>query len=275
MNAKTQPEPFGLRHLVVIAIFLVTLVVNFLSQNPTTFGTPLFPNTVNTIAERYQGQDLYFLPSAYVFAIWGVIYLGVLAFVVYHSSAAGRANAQMKRVGWLFVVSCVANMMWLFLFLYEQFATSTIAMLVLLASLIGIYLTLNIGHKAPLSNRERWSAHVPFSTYLGWITVATVANFTYALYVANWDGFGIARDTWAVIMMAVAAVVTLAMIITRRDIAYTLVVAWALVGIWNRYSNVSIVATTALALTGVILVAMVVRTVVGRGGGGGRKLAAA
>jgi hypothetical protein len=275
MNAKTQPEPFGLRHLVVIAIFLVTLVVNFLSQNPDAFGTPLFPNTVRTIAERYQGQDLYFLPSAYVFAVWGVIYLGVLAFVVYHSSAVGRANPQMKRVGWLFVVSCVANMVWLFLFLYEQFATSTIAMLILLASLISIYLTLNIGRKAPLSNRERWSAHVPFSTYLGWITVATVANFTYALYVAKWDGFGIDAATWAAIMMAVATVVTLTMIITRRDIAYTLVVAWALVGIWNRYSNVSLVATTALALTGVILVALVVRTVIGRGGGGGRKLAAA
>ncbi|MCS6872969.1 MAG: tryptophan-rich sensory protein, partial [Anaerolineae bacterium] len=177
---------FRLRQVAVIAAFVATLIMNFLSQGAAAFNIALFPRTVAQLGELY---PIYFLPAGYVFAVWGVIYLGLGAFVVYHSGI-GRLNPLMRHVGWLFVVTCLANIAWLILFLNEQFALSTIAMLVLLSALISIYQVQGIGLRS-VTPTVRWTTHVPFSIYLGWITVATVANVTYVLYDAKWDGFGI------------------------------------------------------------------------------------
>src|SRR5690606_32131127 len=100
---------------------------------------------------------------------------------------------------------------------------------------------------------ERWLIHIPFSVYLGWITVATVANASYVLYDANWDGFGIGGPVWAAIMLVIAAAVTLAIIVRHRDIAYTAVIVWALVGIIVKQSETPVVAVTAGVMTAVVV----------------------
>ncbi|MCE7946051.1 MAG: tryptophan-rich sensory protein [Chloroflexi bacterium CFX4] len=254
----------SLRHLAVIVAFLATLLINFLSQGAAAFNLTLFPRTVAELGERY---PIYFLPSGYVFAIWGVIYIGIGAFVVYHSTI-GRFNPCMAQVGWLFVLSSLANMVWLVLFLDEQFALSTLAMLVLLGSLLRIYLVQEIGRQ-PVSAQVRWAAHIPFSIYLGWITVATVANIAYTLFDSGWAGFGISGELWAAIMVAVAALITVLMVVRRRDVAYALVVIWALIGIVVRYPEVATVALAAgLAAAGIgVVVALQIL--------GGRRVAAA
>lgn len=253
-----KTESFGLRHVLVIAAYIATLAMNFISQSA---GNTFFPRTVAQIAEQYR---IFFLPAGYVFAIWGVIYLGLGAFVVYHSSAAGRRNQYMPRAGWLFILSSVANMGWLALFLNSQFALSTAAMLILLASLLGIYTYQGIGVRA-VSGWTRWATFIPYSIYLGWITVATVANITYVLFdagQANW--LGIAGETWAAIMVGVATLITALMLFTRRDVAYALVVIWALVGIIARYPDVTTVAVACGIAAGAIALLIVVRSL--RGG---------
>jgi argininosuccinate synthase len=97
---------------------------------------------------------------------------------------------------------------------------------------------------------------VPFSVYLGWITVASIADVAAALVSVGWDGFGLRAETWAIVAMSVALVVTLAVIVARRDIAYSLVVVWALAGIavkQSAYPNIVAVAEVAIA---VILIAL-------------------
>lgn len=214
-----------------VVAYVSTLVVNFLSQSASVLGVKPFPYTV---AELGESRALFFLPAGYVFAIWGVIYLGLGAFAVYQARAA-RREAVVNAIGWWFVVSSLGNIAWLVLFLNNQIVASTAAMLVILAALIAIYLRLDIG-RAAVSPAERWAVHIPFSIYLGWITVATVANFAAALYdggnVTGWLGIG--ADVWAVAMIAIAFIITLAMIVRRRDVAYALVVVWALVGIYVR-----------------------------------------
>jgi hypothetical protein len=83
---------------------------------------------------------------------------------------------------------------------------------------------------------------VPFSIYLGWITVATVANATALLDYLRWDGFGIAPEVWTVIMLAAVLIITALMNFTRRDVAYALVILWALAGIAIKHAAVSAVA---------------------------------
>ncbi|MCL4529759.1 MAG: tryptophan-rich sensory protein, partial [Chloroflexi bacterium] len=97
-------------------------------------------------------------------------------------------------------------------------------------SLIAIYLKLNVG-RTTISTAEKWSVDIPFSVYLGWITVATVANITDWLYFIHWNGFGIAPQVWAVIMLIVASALGLLMALTRRDSGYLFVLVWSFIGI--------------------------------------------
>jgi hypothetical protein len=245
-----------------ILAYVATLVVNFLSQSSSVLGIRPFPNTV---AELGESRALFFLPAGYVFSIWGIIYLGLGAYVIYLGRAAQRDNPMIDKIGWWFLISSIGNITWLALFLYDLVAVSTIAMFVILVSLIMIYLRLGIG-RTPVSSRERWFVHIPFSIYLGWITVATVANIAAMLYVGgSVNSFlGITADVWAVIMMLVATALALILLFTRRDIAYALVVVWAVFGIYARPFdtpvfdpvaglNAGLVDTTALIVPLVIL----------------------
>jgi hypothetical protein len=254
MNALTNPKT--LRVVNIVALVL-TLIVNGLSNSS------LFPRTM---AEIGNARPLFFLPAAYVFAVWGVIYTLLIGFLIYSFRPIAQEKRSVEKVGVWFLVSCIANSIWLIFFLYDQLWLSTVAMLVLLTSLISIYLRLEIGKRA-VDWQEDWAVLMPFRVYLGWISVATVANFTAALYdsgaITAWLGIG--SDVWAVLMMAVAGVLAFLMLARRKDIAFALVVIWALVGINLRpfdtemYQvlsalNAGLVDTSALVVAGAVAI---------------------
>ena len=146
-------------------------------------------------------------------------------------------------------------MLWLFLWHYDQIVLSVALMFALLATLIAIYLRLGIG-KTSVTLKERAFVHLPFSVYLSWIAVASIAKVASALVSIQWDGFGLASDTWAVLVIAVALLITLAVIATRKDVAYSLVLVWALIGIavnQSAYQNITMAATISAFI---ILVAL-------------------
>ena len=181
------------------------------------------------------------------------IYLALAGFVIYQLLPAQRQNPGLRRIGYWFVISCLANGIWIFLWHYEYFALTLVAMLALLISLIQIYLRLDIG-RWKASTSERFFIHLPFSIYLGWVTVATIANVTSLLDYLKWNGWGITPEVWAVIMLVIAALVSLAMAWLRADIAYLLVIIWAVVGIAVKQADSTLVANTAWAM--VVLVAI-------------------
>jgi hypothetical protein len=97
---------------------------------------------------------------------------------------------------------------------------------------------------------EKWFVQVPFSIYLGWITVATIANASSVLYYINWSGWGVSPEVWAVIMLLAATGIASAVSLTRGDIAYMLVIIWAFVGIAAKHAGTPVVATAAWMTTG-------------------------
>ena len=72
---------------------------------------------------------------------------------------------------------------------------------------------------------------LPFSVYLGWITVATIANVVALLVYLRWDGFGIGEVSWTILMISIAVLLTVVNINIRVDVGYTAVILWALGGI--------------------------------------------
>jgi translocator protein len=149
----------------------------------------------------------------------------------------------------------------LFLWHYEQFAGTLVAMLVLLLCLIAIYLRLEIG-RGKVSFGETWLVRVPFSLYLGWISVATVSNVTSLLDFLNWDGFGLSPELWMIIILAVVVVIAGLVSLTRQDVPYALVIMWALAGIAIKHASVSVVASATwitFALVGIVLIYSLIR----------------
>ncbi len=231
--------------LTLIGMIVVNGLANVLPINNITTG------------EISDSFPVLFTPAGYVFSIWGLIYLLLIAFGIYQALPAQRHNPRLERVGYWFIAANLLNSAWIFLWHYGLFPLTLLVMLGLLASLIVIYLRLDIG-RSQVTRREQILVDLPFSVYLGWISVATVANFSITLYDLGWNGGGIAPEIWTVLVLLVALSLGAAMIWQRRDIAYALVLIWAFIGINIKQAATPLVAWTALVAAIVLLVIMVV-----------------
>jgi len=229
--------------------------------------TTIFALTLNTLAvvlplngrstaEISDSFNVLFVPAGYVFSIWSLIYLGLIGFTLYQALPSQRENPLLQKVGWLVALSSLLNGAWIFFWQYGVYAMSLVVMLALLATLIAIYLRLNIGRTA-FSTADKWLVSIPFSIYLGWITVATIANISDVLSWVGFTGGGIAPQAWVVILLAVGVALAAIAAITRRDIAYLLVLVWAFAGIgvhWPALPTVMVASYTAAALVTLLAV---------------------
>lgn len=211
--------------LMIVAVFL-TIVVNMLAV--------VLPINDKTTQELSDNLPNLFVPAGLTFSIWSVIYILLIIFAWYQARDIHKKDMVempfLQKIWHVFFVASLANVSWILLWHYEYVEVSLIAMIVLFISLLIIYLSLGIG-KTTVSRKEYWCVHVPFSVYFGWITVATIANVTAVLVHIGWDGFGITQELWMILILIVIFLITILMVITRRDIAYALVIVWALLGI--------------------------------------------
>ena len=232
---------------------VLTIVVNSLAN--------ILPINGKNTGQLSDNIPNLFVPSGITFAIWGVIYLLLILFAIYQARDFFKKEKiempYLTKITPFFILASAANILWIFLWHYEQVALSLIAMLILLISLIAIYIKLNVGQQQiPL--KEKMFIHVPFSVYLGWITVATIANITAWLVIISWDGFGISDVTWTIIVLCVATLLTLIILYKRKDVAYSLVIIWALLGIViKRMQDQTEIATTATIAIVVIIIAII------------------
>ena len=242
------------RWLIILSLIL-SLVVNFLAN-----ALPLNDLMTGEISDQF---PILFVPDGYVFSIWGLIYLALVAFAIYTVTPKGRADARIDGIAGWFVAANLFNAVWIFLWHYLQFPLTLVAMAGLLVSLLAIYIKLRIGlEKRSLA--ERLLVELPFSIYLGWITVATVANVSQVLYAnLGWRGSPLSEPIWAVVMLVVAALLGGLMIFLRKEVAYPLVLVWAFVGIWGKQAATPLVAWTALVGAVVLGVLAVGRWIVG------------
>ena len=212
---------------------VVTIGVNYLSN------TGIFNNeTMATISAKFQNL---FTPAGYAFSIWGLIYLGLLGFVIYFGPFTKNTDAKEKTVlniGWWFTISCMANCLWVLTWLYEYTFLTIPIMVLLFISLLKI-----IGNNRGLIGSEDFKTAIffrlPFYIYSGWISVALIADVAAYLKKIQWSGFGISETVWTVVMFAVASIIHLYMVWKQDMTAFALVAVWALIAIAvaNQHSN--------------------------------------
>lgn len=214
--------------LALLGTLAVNALANALPINGITTGeaSALYPNL--------------FVPAGYTFGIWGVIYLLLTAYVVYQlTTVFGRSSGDRSFINqsapW-FILSSLANMGWILAWHHLYIGLSVILMLLLLGSLLVLYLKLGIGvRKSPPT--VRYLVHLPFSVYLGWISVATIANVTAWLVSVDWNGWGFPPFLWPSVMLLVACVIGLQLLYRRKDLWFNLVLLWAIGGIITRLAS--------------------------------------
>lgn len=241
------------RQVINLLAVVATIVVNGLAN-----ALPLNGHLTGEISDLFK---VYFVPVGYVFSIWGLIYVGLIAFGVYQMLPSQRENPRLRRIGYLFSLSCLANVIWLFLWHYELFIYTIAIMIALLGLLIAIYLRLEIG-RAQVAMKEKWLVDLPFSIYLGWITVATIANASDVLDYLKWSGWGIRPEVWAVIMLIAGLGIASVMSLTRGDIAYQLVIVWAFAGIAVKQTAMPVVANAAWVMSALVIIVLIIGVLV-------------
>lgn len=232
-----------LRYILVIVSLLAVITTNALANI-----LPLNGQTTGEISNRL---PVLFTPAGYVFSIWSLIYLLLIFWVIGLWRNRFNKDALYERHSLLFIISCVFNIAWIFLWHYEYFLLTVLVMISLLLTLIILYRTYPV-------QDNRLSSRLPISIYLGWISVATIANISYVLTVYEWSGWGLSDPLWAVIMMTIGAALALHIRFHHFDIAYPAVFIWAFIGIAVRNGfEELLVMTAALFLSAVLLVGII------------------
>jgi translocator protein len=199
------------RQVVTIIAFVATVAVNSLANI-----LPINGNTTAQVSDRF---PVLVVPAGYVFSIWSVIYLGLLAFTVYQALPSRRADPLLRRIGWLPALTGALNVAWILAWHYEVFALTVPLMVGLLAALVAIEVMLR-GDGQRHVGAARWAVAVPFSIYVGWITVATIANTAAALASFGFTGAGVDPTLIASAVLLVGLAIASVMVLRFRDPAY-------------------------------------------------------
>lgn len=234
-------------HILVIASTLFALVMNMLA-----IALPLNGLSTQELADAY---PVYFIPANYVFLIWTVIYVGLILFSIYQILPRGQRDERINKIRTAVIISNVLNGLWIVWWHYQLLPLSTVTIFALLVTLIYIYSRLPFW-KDSVGKIFRVTTLLTFSIYLGWLSVATISNTSVQLYALNWTGLGIAGEYWAALMCLVAADLAINLIWIRRDYPYALVIIWAVVGIFVKFSNAPALAVTALIAASLVTISV-------------------
>ena len=248
------------RQFFVLFSIITMIVMNYLS-NAGMFGG----QTNGEISDKYHTL---ITPAGYAFSIWGLIFLGLLAFGIYQGLGSQRTNPRFRAIGWWVVLNTLCNAIWSPLFNNERIGVALLVILVMLFSLFIIEQRLLEKRHQPLlatnpdatmleakaSPAETWLARIPFSIYFGWVTVATILNVAIFLKATEFRLLGLAEQTWAVAILIVGLAVGAVVFNRFRSVAYILVFAWAYAAISVEQATVEQVQLVAGA--GVVIAAV-------------------
>jgi benzodiazapine receptor len=241
------------RKFQIINIFAVafTIVMNLLANI-----LPFNGVYTGTVADSYPN---YFTPPGYVFAIWGVIYILLFVFMFYQAKRDQVSEEYLGQIGYLYLIGAILNVAWLILFHYSYGNTplliwSEFLIVGFLVVLLLTYVRLGIGIKE-VSLKQKLAIHLPTSVYLGWISLATIANTAAVLNTYLTIAVDI-QILWTALVLVVALIITTLMIWLRRDLAYGLVVIWASTGIASKWMSIALIFYTGLSVA--VIVALLI-----------------
>jgi hypothetical protein len=226
--------------LAIIAVLGVNAAANLVPINDMTTGqlSAMYPTG--------------FTPSGWVFRIWSLIYLGLLAFAIMAIWGPPAIRQRAAAIAPLFLVNSAGNIGWIFAWHYEQLGLSLALMGLILATLVAI--TARLRRMPRRGAAAVLLVDAPFSLYFGWITTASLANLGNWFYDLQAWPFGLAMDEWALVTVVAASAVYVWMTTVTRDLVYGAVFVWVAAGIYLRPENIVAAVQLAAATGGALVV---------------------
>ncbi len=230
-----------------LILFAAVVYVNMLAVT-----LPINGKSTGELSDQYPNL---FVPAGFTFSIWGVIYLLLLVFVIYQIWVTFNKKTIQKltvQSQILFGITNLLNISWILAWHYEMVSLSVLIMIAFLSTLIVIFLN---NEKIQLKTLvEKIAIETPINVYLGWISVATIANVTALFVTIEWNGSPLTESTWTIIMLCIGAVLAVLMLFQRSNFTYALVIIWAFYGIFSKRqtSENPEIAQTALILIVII-----------------------
>jgi hypothetical protein len=214
-----------------LAILNILSFILVITMNTLAVVLPLNGKTTGQLSDEYPNL---FTPAGLTFSIWSIIYLFLLGFVIYQAVVLLKvyhpAHQKILRISTPFIINCIANAGWIVAWHHEQVLLSVAIMFVILGSLIIIHNRLHLALPAKPIAEKLW-LDLPFSFYLGWISIATIANITALLIHYNWGGGNLSPSSWTIIVISLGTLLNMYMVFIRNNIAFALVGIWAFTGI--------------------------------------------
>ena len=223
-----------------LLFFGAMVYMNYLANS-----LPLNGKTTGQLSDAYPNL---FVPAGITFSIWGIIYLLLAVYCVMQFLPASKEMA--VGISLLFIISCALNGLWIVAWHYQKLPFSLLIMVGLLVTLILINIQIK---DLPLGVFK-----AAFGIYLGWICIASIANFTALLVSIGWGGMGISEEAWTIIMIAAGTLIVSLAIKRFENPFIGLSVVWAFTGIVIKrssdYKSIVIAAALGIMLTGVITI---------------------
>lgn len=230
MNKKDISIPI---EILTAASFLLMIITNVLANL-----LPINGVTTGQISDFYPNL---FVPAAFAFSIWGLIYMLLAGYVFYQLGLfKGRVNIAEEsfenKIRRVFIISSFANSLWIVTWHYFQIVFSMILITVMFICLGYIFFTLN---KYNFSFDKRIFVKIPFSIYFAWITVALIANFVVVAVSKQWYFFAAAEINWTIILLLLGLAFALLVVYRYKDAVYGMVIVWAYSGILIKHMSVN------------------------------------
>jgi len=252
--------------------FIAVLAINALAN-----ALPINGVTTGQLSDEIPSL---FVPAGLTFSIWGLIYLLLAGHTFYTlretlgKGGVGKGVTESDTM--LLRINYTSNILWILAWQYRRVEFAMVFMLIILGTLIALELSIekklapggalavdaDRGGSARSASARRFFLTVPIRVYLGWISVATIANVTALLVKLNWNGWGIDPRAWTVIVIAAGLAVALGFSLWRGQIAAPLVVVWAYAGIVIKRTQVDASYSRAVWIAALVSAILIVISIV-------------
>ncbi|WCM41826.1 tryptophan-rich sensory protein [Flavobacterium sp. CBA20B-1] len=229
---------------------LATILVNYLLNTGT-----MNSNTMKSISDSYFNM---FTPAGYAFSIWGIIYLLLIAHTIYSFYQLTKKNNSsiIDSIGLTFIATNVVNCLWVYFWLNDAILMCLILMIVLLILLLRILL--NSQQLQPKIAVRNLFITCPFAIYVGWVSVALIANTAVWLTKIEWKPIFFTEVGWTILMLIIAGIIGVYISWKYNAIAFGVAVAWgvAAVAVSNFNENFNIVITAVIVCIAILSVCL-------------------
>ncbi|MEC7985571.1 MAG: TspO/MBR family protein [Myxococcota bacterium] len=243
------------RSWINIICFIMVLTVNYLAN-----ALPINGVTQKELSAEY---SIHITPAGYVFAIWGLIYTGLITYIILQALGKWVEKNEIRVLDLPFALSCGCNALWLVVWHYRYLTVSVLVMLGLLGTVAMAYMRLQkVGARE--KGRSLWIVQKTFGIYLGWVGLATILNISIWLDALGWSGAPLSGSVWGAILLVIAALIYLYWAFSNRDAAPLGVLAWASLGIGIKNQSDGLIWIVGLGVSIFCIVSLLTVVIRGR-----------